>query len=274
MLLLLFLIALASGQQAPTACVYTQAYWLQRPAAIPPLLLCNTRWDELMRWEVPLLQDTRQQTWLDAFHQTCAATCNLARLNQSQGTVRVLAARLLDLLERGCTNMTEWSLQWRYNEPFNALVDAMRAFNRGQFGVAACQDEFAVTPFSFANRSDLFMVVLPNNETVAAGSAYFSESLANAFQIKSLFIAFVTLSLVLSAIVALMYTMLVRRRRITYHCCDPDTGEDEADAPSYLSVNPDMLSDDENSIDLTELDPRPSRPSVNTTSAQPATEVF
>lgn len=248
--LLLFIVAATGDQQQQ--CVYTQAYWIDHPALVPQRLLCNTRWDQLMRWEVPQLQDTRQQVWLDAFHHACAAQCNLARLNQRQGEVVGQVALLLGLLERGCGNLTAWSLQWLYNVPFNALLDRVRAYSRGLAGVPSCADEFAPAPFSFANRSDLFMVVLPSNETVEAGSVYFGEALANAFQLKSLLIAFIALSIILTIIVTLMFFMLVRKRRITYHCCEPT---DEDDAPNYTNINAGLNLSGDDEIDLSDLDP-------------------
>jgi hypothetical protein len=266
MTLLLLLFFLSTALSATPPCVYTQDYWRQqaRITAVSNRSLCGAQWDTLM--QLDLLRDPRQQIWLDAFHQCAAATGNLARLNRTRSPsgpwTQFFLAQLLDQLERGCTNLTGWALRVRHDTAFQTMLEIVRAFNRGQSaGVPPCGDEFPpVSPFSFANRSDLFMVVLPNNETVAAGSAYFSESLANAFQIKALFIAFIALSLALTGLVALMYLMLVRKKRVTYHCCEPrDDDEQSYQALAYgggIGLTGDALGLTEDSeIDLSDLDP-------------------
>ncbi len=267
LLLLLFLSTALTTAPQQQACVYTQDYWRQqaRVTAVANRSLCGAQWDTLM--QLDLLRDPRQQIWLDAFHQCGAATANLARLNRTRSAgpwTQFFLAQLLDQLERACTNLTGWALQVRHDATFQTMLESVRLFNRGQStdGVPACGDEFPpVSPFSFANRSDLFMVVLPNNETVAAGSAYFSESLANAFQIKALFIAFIALSLALTGLVALMYLMLVRKKRVTYHCCEP---RDDDDEQSYQALayggGAGLVGDalgltEDSEIDLSDLDP-------------------
>ncbi len=241
---MLFLLFFALALAEP--CVYTQNYWRTQASA---LQMCGSRWDALLRFDAPLLVDAQQQVWFDAFQQCAAASFNLARLGVAAGEQATLVALLLGQLERGCASPTNWSLQWRYDASFTAQLQQVRALNRGESVYPACGDEFAPPPFSFANRSDLFMVVLPNNETVPAGSAYFGESLANALQIKGLMIAFITLSLMLSVIVALMWFMLVRKRRISYHCCEPRSEEEHA----YALQDDTPGLDDE--IELSDMEP-------------------
>jgi len=235
-MLLLFLLLLSSwAVDAQPQCVYSQFYWLRQPLSAWPAPLqsqtmCGAPWYSVLQTELYQLPNASQRPWLLAFHLMCTAALN-AQPASAYGNVTLEIATLTDSLERSCESASNWTLGTRAQ----SALDHLSAFSRGQLLplYPPCGNEFAnlTTTFSFANVSDLFLITLPNNETVPAGSPFFDEMIVHVYKIQTLLIVFTVLTALCIVPVLIMYVLFLKNKKRDYAARHPN---------AYQEVHPEM----------------------------------
>lgn len=238
-------------------CVQPQTYWLgvpviDWPQQLQQATLCGTPWHELMHLELMQLTVDEQTTygvWLLFVHQTCAMALNQATLSLNITlplSWQSLLAVSLDSLERGCANVSGWCARWQYDPNLMGMLRQMTAFNRGEIlpQYPACEPPVAgpvnisyLPVFGNMSRS-LFAIVLPTNETVWEGSTFFGKVSVQASQVKILLTVFLLGFVVLGLIVGVMFCMLQRNKKRTYHWQSNEPEEEETGAldPSDMLI--------------------------------------
>ena len=242
-------------------CVWPQSYWLglartDWPQQVQQAVLCGTPWYDLMRVELLQLSAEEQMTdgmWLLFFHQTCAMALNQAALSTNITlplSWQSLLVGAIDILERGCTNTSGWCARWQYDPNVGGMFEQMTAFNRGQILPQYPSCEPADSSLSslgnisylpvFGNMThSLFAVVLPTNETVWQGSAFFGLVSVQASQLKILLIVVIGAFLVLGAIVGVMFCRVTRNKKRNYHWQSNEDEEEEEEEnidPSDMTI--------------------------------------
>jgi len=240
-LVLLFGVAVLSQEADSGACVRDQAYWRDLPQSAWPVALqsatlCGgTPWYDLMQIELLELMSTQSRDsalWLVTFHQTCVAALNQAAVAAQTATPpslrwATLVEVILHSLEAACDNTGGWSQRWQYDPTLRLLLSQLQSFNRGEIlpQFPTCDVPPTTTnssnattvevPYAslFGNMSDLFLVVLPNNETVPAGSTFFQSVLAQTIQVKILLAIFIGCSIILGIKVGAMWLVYMRNKK-------------------------------------------------------------
>lgn len=176
LIVILFIITLTDAY-----CTYTQNYWLTQPNAWSLLeasssqnwTLCNTQWYSLMSLDTLQLRDFGSAYFLMNFHQVCTTTLNIALIESTYDSnlsemnpldeyynvshISASMAILLDSLQRGCQNATQWSQEAIQDPLIGGLYRTLSAFNDGISQPGSCSDEFSlVQPFSLQNTTSLF----------------------------------------------------------------------------------------------------------------------
>ncbi len=227
-----------------THCVRDQQYWLSLPSmnwtnGIADRKICGSSWYDVMKIETVQLRDEINSFWFMSFHQICTAS-----LNDHPIEIDLAITTLYDSLERGCSNITKWSSQWRYDKSVFTLYTQLYQFNSGQMendGYPSCTDEFKNNTFTFYNMSDLFLIILPTNETVSEGSIFLSAVVSHIFRLNAYFTAFTICTIILIIVVSVMLAMFASNRRYKFYCCKPDT---------YTDIELNDVNSDDLSIDL------------------------
>lgn len=235
-----------------SSCVNTQNYWLSIPASAWPTTisqkkLCGSTWYDLMKIETVQISNKESIFWFVVFHQMCTASLNDHPLDISSITTVIL-----DNLERGCGNTTKWSDQWKSDENMLTLYNQLYQFNNGDL----LTDEYPSCSmgkevFSFYNLSDLFLIGLPTNETVPAGSIFFSTIVAHIFRLNSYFVAFTVCTILLIIMVAIMYALLIKKSKYACFFGEPEptydnvyNDEDDGDELSDINISSGTEHDD------------------------------
>jgi hypothetical protein len=247
-----------------THCVHDQQYWLSLPKmnwtnGVQDRKICGSSWYDVMKIETVQLRVQINTIWLMAFHQICTAS-----LNDHPIEIELIINTLYDSLERGCSNITKWSIQWRYDESFvHSYVQLLR-FNDGRmenntnYPICPNNNNNNNDVFTFYNMSDLFLIILPTNETISEGSTFLSMVVSHIFRLNAYFITFTICTIVLIVIVSIMFVKFLTNRRYKFYCCMPEihqTGYDDmeelGDLDGELSIN---LSGDDDKLTLSDID--------------------
>jgi len=240
LLSLSFTVTDASNNNNNNTCVQPQYYWLNTgkenwSSDILSKNLCGSSWYDLMKVETVQLMVPESNFWFVIFHQLCTASLNSPRPLE----INSIISLVLDNLERGCSNITKWSQQWQNDENIFFLYNQLYAFNTGELNssyypsCSSINNSNNVDFFSFANLTDLFLVVLPTNETVPAGSHFFASVVAHIFRLSSTFIAFTAATAVLILVVSVMWAIYFKKMKYSFYWTEPDpyldlpTDEDE-----------------------------------------------
>lgn len=148
--ILMVLLSVAKSEGAATShCVYTIYGWAQRAAGqqMPTDTLCRDAWTLLLRKDAAQLIVTDNQLWLLTAQQYIMAQLNqrIALANGANATriepIQRATMLLGDSLERGCGNVSQWSIR---DPQRQQLMTLLTNFNHGQMPdiAPACSDEF------------------------------------------------------------------------------------------------------------------------------------
>lgn len=243
-----------------TTCVQPQYYWLtiekeKWSSDILTKNLCGTSWYDLMKIESVQIRDQAANFWFVIFHQLCTASLNSPRPLE----INSILSLVLDNLERGCSNISKWSEQWQNDENIFSHYNQLYAFNTGELNplYPSCStisnnNSVSIDSFSFTNLTDLFLVVLPTNETVPAGSRFFADVVAHIFRLSSTFIGFTSASVILILAVSVMYAVYFKKMKYSFYWSEPEPYDDiDIDDNEYYSSI--SISDSDNSIKMDDV---------------------